>query len=718
MVRTAERDHLAALRAGEALPAPPRIQHLERSAEAWAHLVPAAPAVRAGLAHALTAKYAARARDVPGLRRAVGFEDPEVVAEHVRRHGTAPDAGWADTLPWAERLRWRASGLADRVGTLPAFWSAFALTLTQTVGAGVLALPIAIAGIGPLWGLALIVVIGLANVLTVTAIAEAVTRTGAVRWAGAFLGGVVRQHLGRQAAAVTAAAVTAFAVATLVAYYLGLSTTLAAAVGLPATVWVGMLFALTAALAWSGRMGATIVSALLIGAVNLLVIALLVAVTLTAFDLDRLTGGAGSRDGIDVSAVGAVFGVVLMSFFGHTAVAAGARDILRRDPGGRGLIRGTAAAMLVAILVYAVWTLVVAGAVDGGRLVGESGTVLEALTETVGPVVMVLGSVFAVTAMGMGAVHSSVGLHAQAAELLRTRVGSGRLPAMVPLVAVFLLVEVLLVTGRASFTGALATVGTLAVPVLAGTIPVLLLASARRRGDYVPTGALPGLGVPVLLGLWVLFAGGVAAHGLVIWGGVVARVLAGLVVVLICVLTAVVLRAGVLDPLSTLEVRRDRDLGLDTIQLTTAGRSGRAEVVAAVDRGRSTAELLEGSLRLPEQTTTATVQVATAPARQLRVWAHEVDPFGVSQDLPVEVLVGPPAAGAAAATGPAAAGPASAAAGPASPAGVGATAAAGAGATAVAGAATLVLPATSTTVPVTLGLAGPGVVCDLPGGHR
>src|SRR5690606_9266796 len=88
MVATAERDYLAALRSGEELPAPPRIQHLERSAEAWSRLVPRSPAIRAGLAHALTSKYLARSRDVPRLREAVGFADPAVVTEHVARYGT------------------------------------------------------------------------------------------------------------------------------------------------------------------------------------------------------------------------------------------------------------------------------------------------------------------------------------------------------------------------------------------------------------------------------------------------------------------------------------------------------------------------------------------------------------------------------------------------------------------------------------------------------
>ncbi len=234
MVATAERDYLAALRAGDELPAPPRIQHLERSAEGWAHLVPASPALRAGLAHAITEKYLARAKDVPRLRKAVGFDDPEVVEEHRRRYGTHPDDGWAQSLPIQERLRWLGTRVAMWLETLPPFWSAFALTLTETVGAGILALPIALAGVGPLPGVVLIVVLGLANVLSVTAVAESVTRTGAVRWRGAFIGGVVREHLGRHAAVLTAVALAAYAVASLVAYYIGLATMVAKATGIPA----------------------------------------------------------------------------------------------------------------------------------------------------------------------------------------------------------------------------------------------------------------------------------------------------------------------------------------------------------------------------------------------------------------------------------------------------------------------------------------------------
>ncbi|WP_153394986.1 aromatic amino acid transport family protein [Ornithinicoccus halotolerans] len=640
MVATAERDYLAALRAGNHLPEPPRIQHLERSAPAWARLVPRSPSVRAGLAHALATRYRARASDVPRLRAAIGFAEPSVVAEHARRFGTEPDALWATDLSSRERLRWRTAQLADRLTDLPPFWSAFALTLTQTVGAGILALPIAMAGVGPLPGLVLLVALGLVNVLTVTAIAESVARTGTVRWTGAYLGGAVRQHLGRFASGVTALALVAFAVASLTAYYIGLADTLQRSLGLPPAVWVAVLFTITVAFVWRGRMGATITSALLVGALNLLIITLLTVAALTALRPGRLTSATWPLpwdSGFDSSVLGLIFGVVLMAYFGHTAVAAGAPDILRRDPSGRSLVRGTAVAMLVVIAVYAVWSVAVAGAVDGDRLHRETGTALTPLAEAVGPVVLGLGSVFVVTAMGMAAVHSSVGLHAQARELLRGR--GGRALALLPLLMVFLLVELLVVTGRADFTAVLGLVGTVAIPVVGGVVPVLLLAATRRRGDYVPRAGLGwAAAVPVLAAVYLLFVAAVAAHGAVIWTGPAERMLAAATVTIVLGLTVVVFRSGAFRPLATLELRRDQELALDTVQLTVAGRPGRAEVKAATPSGL-VQRTLDGVLDLPERTRVAQLRDIPAGTAALRVWAHEVDPWGVSRPADPRVSV-------------------------------------------------------------------------------
>ena len=56
---------------------------------------------------------------------------------------------FGEQLRLSERLRWRWSRLASQLEHLPPFWTAFALVLTETVGAGILAMPIALAGVGP-----------------------------------------------------------------------------------------------------------------------------------------------------------------------------------------------------------------------------------------------------------------------------------------------------------------------------------------------------------------------------------------------------------------------------------------------------------------------------------------------------------------------------------------------------------------------------------------
>lgn len=647
MAATAERDYVTALTTGAELPAPPRVQHLERSAPAWTHLVPTSPSTRADLAHAFAARHPARVGDVPLIRAALGVEEPEVSEALAQRHGIRPADLWVDRLPLRERLRWWGAGLTHALDRLSPFWAAFALTLTQTVGAGVLALPIALAGVGPFVGLVLIVVIGLANVLTVAAIAESVTRTGTVRWAGAFLGRVVRQHLGRHAALLTQGTIAVFGVVVMLVYYLGLADTLEEVFGVPQTVWIALLFLVTLAFVWRGRFSATIASALLVGAVNLLIIGLLAVLALGSFDASRWArpDSSATGGGFDPTVLGLVFGVLLASYFGHTTVAAGARTMLERDPGGRSIIRGSAAAMLVVILVYAGWTLVILGAVDADRLEAETGTALVPLAETAGPLVLVLGTVFVIGAMGMAAVHSSIGLHSLTVELLEGLGRRGgpeplwrRLLAVAPLAAVFVLVEVLVLTGLASFTTVISLLGALTIPLLTGVLPVLLIAATRRRGDYVPETTLGwAASPPVLVLVYLLFVAAVAAHGLVIWTGAFERSLALAVVAIVLVVTVAVIRTGAFRPLTTLEVRHDYDLGLDTLQVTSHGHAASAQLQTGLAGGRPS--VLVGATRLPERTAVAQLSALQAETDRLSVWAHEVDAWGSSTARPVAVRV-------------------------------------------------------------------------------
>src|SRR3712207_8486190 len=118
-------------------------------------------------------------------------------------------------------MRWAWAGLAKWLENLPPFWTAYALTLTETVGVTILALPIAVARIGPLAGVAIMAVLGAINVLTIAFISEAVSRSGAIRYGSGFIGKVVDDYLGRAGSLVLSLGIFVLCFLALQAYYIG-----------------------------------------------------------------------------------------------------------------------------------------------------------------------------------------------------------------------------------------------------------------------------------------------------------------------------------------------------------------------------------------------------------------------------------------------------------------------------------------------------------------
>lgn len=412
---TRERDlaFLEAFTLGREPPLRPTVQDLERQAVQWAPLVPDSPRLRAALAHLLGEKYRLVKARVPRLRAALGLDDAAVSQAHQQLYQKPLETIYTPSTGPRDRLRWAWAAVGGWLDALPPFWTAFALTLTETVGAGILALPIALAGVGPLPGVGLLVILGALNVLTVAALAEAAARSASVRYHNAFFGRLVGEFLGGPAALIASAAVTAVCVTALLAYYLGLGGTLADATGVPPGVWMAALFGIQLYFLTRASLDSTVASALVTGAVNM---ALIVVLALLAFVHAHATNllyvdvpFVGGR-AFDPGLLRLVFGVVLIAYCGHLSVGNCAQVVLRRDPSGRSLLWGCAAAQACAVLLYAVWVLAVAGAVAAPVLAGRSGTAIAPLASAVGTVVRVLGAVYAVLAMGMASVHFSLGL--------------------------------------------------------------------------------------------------------------------------------------------------------------------------------------------------------------------------------------------------------------------------------------------------------------------
>lgn len=113
-----------------------------------------------------------RARTVPGPRAALGLDSQSVQRAYQGFYDVPLDSIYVAETSTLDRLRWAWTRLGSWLEGLPPFWSVFALTLTETVGAG----------IGPLPGIILLLVFGLTNVLTVAYMAETASRSSDIRY--------------------------------------------------------------------------------------------------------------------------------------------------------------------------------------------------------------------------------------------------------------------------------------------------------------------------------------------------------------------------------------------------------------------------------------------------------------------------------------------------------------------------------------------------------
>lgn len=419
-----EQDDLAFFKAfteGRDPPRKPTIQDIEHFAGQWAPLVPDEPRILAAVAHTLAEKYQFTYAAVPGIRSTLRFDGNPVQQAYQRQFGSSIKTIYQTSPSLNERLRWAWTRLDKWVDSLPPFWTSFALTLTETVGCGVLALPIALAGIGPLPGIILIILMGLVNVLTITCAAESAARSGTVRYGSGFMGRMVGDYLGSMGSTVLTAGVAIFSAIQLFATYIGFGSAMAPLTNLPPTVWMVGLFLVVLYFLRRESLNATIASALLVGVISIAALLLLLLLAfarlepanLVYFHVPFING-----EPFQPALLELIFGVVLASFFGHMSVNNCARIVLRRDASARSLIGGAIVAQIVSIVLYSIWTLAVSGSVPPSILANETGTVLGPLTERIGPIAIVVSTVYAVLTLAMGSIYNALSLYNLVGERL------------------------------------------------------------------------------------------------------------------------------------------------------------------------------------------------------------------------------------------------------------------------------------------------------------
>jgi amino acid permease len=649
-----EQEFLSALAEGRDSVVATTIQELDRHADRWAGLIPAEPALRAEILRRIVDKYGLPVQ-ATGVRAALGAGDPAVTTAYVERAGKPLAAAGAAPLSTRERLRWWRARASRRLESLPPFWLAFTLTLTETVGGGVLALPIALAGFGPVGATVLLIVFGVLNVLTLAALVESITRDGVMRYGSSFLGRLIGDYLGRPGLAIAIPTILVLDIVGFSVALIGFGTTVGGVTGMPVVLWAAALFMVVATILWRGKLDATVAVAVTVGAVNL---ALLLGISAIAFLNARPDAFAGSGTGLalDSSVLELIFGVALVAYFGHTSAGHSAKVVLARDPSGRHLLSGNIAAMLTAMVIYILFVFVVTGAVGANALVGYSGTALTPLAQRVGPIIDVLGTVYIVLAVGMSAVHLGLGVYNQMADVIAStpfaRIGGRdgiRSAARIadfglraaPLLAVFVIVELLLVRGSISFTEPLSVVGTLTLPLLGGVFPMLILVAARRRGERLPGRVIGPLGWPVVaVAIGGVFLFGVLAFGLWIWTGPLQRVAALLVAGAIVALAVASWRRGAFHPRTIVEYRLESgppDRGVLTI--VSDGRSVPAMVNVDETTGRRRETASELVVNAPNRLRSITVDLPRDVAPELRLWVHAIGPDGTSSRLSAHVHV-------------------------------------------------------------------------------
>lgn len=421
-----ERDlaFLQAFALGREPPLRPAIGDLERYAPSWAPLVPENTSLRAAVARLFGQKYRFTYEAVPAIRAVLGLDEEGVQKTYQRLYGQPLSAIFAAQVKLADRLRSAPAVLSRWMEVLPPFWVAFVLIVALSLSQTFLALPIAVADVGPMAGVALLIVLGSVNVLTTACMAEAISRNGTIRYGSAMIGWLVSDYLGSKSSLLLTLATFARVFLTLLATYIGLAATMAHFTPVPAGVWAALLFFTGLYLLASKSVNFSLALVALLGAVNIGLLAILTILAFTHLQVANLSyvnaAFLGPRP-LDLSLLQRVFGVVLMAYIGSAYITQCAKVVLPRDPSGRSLIWGSVAGTTAVTVFLCVWMLAVNGAVAPQALSGVRGTVLPALAAKVGAVVNVLGSILIVLLLGMAWIRQSSLLFALIRERLPVR---------------------------------------------------------------------------------------------------------------------------------------------------------------------------------------------------------------------------------------------------------------------------------------------------------
>jgi amino acid permease len=525
-----------------------------------------------------------------------------------------------------------------------------AFLLTMPGAAGLLALPIALAQVGTAWGLALVLGFGLINLLTATALAETVVRSGTARFGLGFLGQLAQEYLGQEASVLLTIVLAANNFLVLIIFFLGVAGTLGGGTPLATVFWLMPLAAVMIYVLSRRSLNTTVAVTLLIVLANLLILLLIPLLALPYFRLANLLGGA-SAAAFTPAALGSMVGVLSSTFLSHFVVATYGPVVLSRDPSGRTWVKGSASALAVYILIACLWLLVINGVLTPATLSQSGGAVVIPLAAVVGWVLQLLGSVLVVLSVGLTALQVALGLYYLVEERLPARNAAswvGRLGenqrfvlAISPVLVALAVTIWLALSGTGSFVGLLGIVSVFTLPLVTGILPLSLLVATRRKGDFAPGYGWRRLGHPLVIGPLYLFAvATVLIHGLYIWEAGPLRVAAIIGGLALLIMTVRVWQQGLLAGRVVITLRQDERLhGSSQLQIVSNGQPLPTEI--ELQHRDHTENTQAATVLLPNAAAmrALTVTLPAIAATQVKVWLHRLTPEGASTGLPAQVLM-------------------------------------------------------------------------------
>lgn len=631
---------LEAFRLGKEPPTHPAIQSLEQYAPEWANLIPENPRLRAALANLLSQRHHFSPEAVPNIRAALGLNDEAVAKAYQSLYQQPLDSIYFRQFSIKDRLRWFWTGFARWLDRLSPFQAAVVLRVSLSLPQAFLALPIAVAGIGPLFGVGLLIVLGLINMLTIACMAESVARSGSARYNNVFIGQLTANFLGNTGSILLTLAVVASFFLNLIASFMGLGNTLAGFSPVSPAIWVILIFLTGIYLLIRKPLNFTLTLTVLLALINIGIALFLSLLALPHFNIDNLTSTKlPFLDGrqIELVALSLMVGAGLTLYAGQNYTILMARLVLPRDPGAGSLIKGNIVGTLVSTVFYSIWLLAVSGAVAPKDLLGQSGTALVPLAKELGIVASILGSIMVVLMLGLTALRCMTVLFSLVDERLpkRTNKNLRFFLSISPVLLGLALSEWFIATGAQSFAGLLSFTGVLTLSLNAGIFPVLLLVSSRRKGERVPGFIWKMLGNPLVVGgIYLLFLANLFLHGFIIWQGILERSAAILVGLAVVVATIIMQRQGAFASRILVELRKEsEEKGVSGYSIFMNGQPISTQVTLRYDSGAVEGLAAVGELPKIDKLRYARFQLPFPKAKELKVWVHSITPEGSSESI-------------------------------------------------------------------------------------